>query len=148
MLLRAELAELQAERAQVEANHSDEADRTRQLTVINGRLSALNERLSSARLVDPRSQSADQVRFGATVTLQTRNGQQPARSQSFTIVGVDEASVAGGRVAFVAPIARALLGARLGQTVTLRTGRGEETAEVVAIAYAASDNLPEENAEK
>jgi transcription elongation factor GreB len=59
MLLRAELAELQAERAQVEANHSDEADRTRQLTVINGRLSALNERVSSARLVDPRSQSAD-----------------------------------------------------------------------------------------
>jgi transcription elongation factor GreB len=82
------------------------------------------------------------------VTLQARNGQQPARSQSFTIVGVDEASVAEGRVAFVAPIARALLGARLGQTIALRTGRGEETAQVAAIAYGASDNLVEENAEK
>ncbi len=148
LLLRAELAELQGQRAQVEANHSDEADRTRQLTVLNGRLAALSERLSGARLVDPRSQPTDEVRFGATVTLQTRNGQQPARSQSFTIVGVDEASVAEGRVAFVAPIARAMLGARLGQTVTLRTGRGEETAEVVAIAYATSDNLPEDKAEK
>jgi transcription elongation factor GreB len=145
-LLRAELSQLQGERAQAEANHSDEADRTRQLNIINGRLKALTERLSSAKVVAPRGGSADQVRFGATVTLQIRSGKQPARSQRFTIVGVDEASVAEGRVAFVAPIARALLGARLGQTVTLPMGRGGETAEVVAIAYPGTENRPGENA--
>jgi transcription elongation factor GreB len=146
--LRAELSELQAERAQVEANHSDESDRTRQLTVINGRLKALTERLSSAKVVDPRGQPTDQVRFGATVTLQTRTGSQPAARKCFTIVGVDEASVAEGRVAFVAPIARVLLGARLGQTVTLPAGRGGETAEVVDIAYPGTEHLPGEKAQE
>ncbi len=143
-LLRAELTELQAQRTQVEANHSDEADRTQQLTVLNGRLKALTERLSSAKVVDPRNQPTDQVRFGATVTLQTRNGPPSAPPRVFTIVGVDEASIGEGRVAFVAPIARALQGARLGQTVTLRMGRSEETVEVVAIAYRATENLAEE----
>ncbi len=146
VLLRTELAELQGQRAHVEANHSDEADRTRQLTVINGRLNALTERLASAKVVDPRGQPTDQVRFGATVTLQIRNGKQPARRQVFTIVGVDEASVAEGRVAFVAPIARALQGARRGQTVTLPMGRGAQTAEVMDIAYPTPENPPGDQA--
>ena len=144
-LLRAELAELQGQRAQVEANHSDEADRTRQLTVLNGRLKALTERIGTAKVVDPRDQPTDQVRFGATVTLQTRSGQGSGRRQ-FTIVGVDEASVAEGRVAFVAPIARALQGARRGQTVSLPVGRGVETVEVVDIAYPRTETPPGDQA--
>ena len=134
-LLRAELVELETQRSQIEANHSDEADRTHQLTILNGRLSALSQRLASAKLVDLASQPAEQVRFGATVTLKTRNGQNADTLQTFTIVGVDEAAVAEGRLAFVAPIALTLLGARLGQIVALRTGLGEEKAEVVGITY-------------
>jgi len=38
-------------------------------------------------------------------------------------------------VAFVAPIARAVIGAHVGQTVKLRMGREEELLEVVAISY-------------
>ncbi len=147
-LLRAELDDLEGQRARIEANHNDEAERTRHLIIINGRLSALTDRLASAKVVDPRGQPTDQVRFGATVTLQTRNGQQPGTKRLFTIVGVDEASVAEGRVAFVAPIARALLGSSLGQTVTLRTGRGEEMTEVVAIAYQGAKDLSEGDAQQ
>lgn len=135
VLLRAELADLEGERARTEANHGDEADRTRQLTILNGRLGALLERLTSAKVVDPGSQPSGQIRFGATVTLRTRGEGQPGPERRLTIVGVDEASVAEGRIAFVAPVARALMGAGPGQTVTLRTGRGEEVVEVVAIAY-------------
>ena len=62
------------------------------------------------------------MRFGATVTLRTVRGGKPGLARTFTIVGVDEADVAAGKVAFVAPIARAVLGARLGGTATLRLG--------------------------
>ncbi|WP_317240686.1 GreA/GreB family elongation factor [Hymenobacter sp. 5414T-23] len=55
--------------------------------------------------------------------------------RQFTIVGVDEASVAEGKVAFVAPIARAVQGAKLGKTVTLRLGPKEEVVEVTNITY-------------
>jgi transcription elongation factor GreB len=54
------------------------------------------------------------------------------------IVGVDEANAAEGRVAFTAPVARAVLGKRVGETATLRTARGEEELEVTAIAYEAA----------
>jgi transcription elongation factor GreB len=40
----------------------------------------------------------------------------------FTIVGVDEADVKQGLVAFTAPIARALMGMRKGRTTAFRPG--------------------------
>lgn len=55
-LLRQELQLLEAERARAEANRDNEADRTRQLSVLNGRLSALVARLATAKVVDPRAQ--------------------------------------------------------------------------------------------
>jgi transcription elongation factor GreB len=133
--LRAELTALEAERSQAEANRDNDTDRTRQLGLLNGKLSLLNARLASAKVVDPRQQPADEVRFGATVALRPISGKPGSPERRFTIVGVDEASVAEGKVAFVAPIARAVLGARLGQTLTLRLGPKEETVEVASIGY-------------
>ncbi|UOQ75516.1 GreA/GreB family elongation factor [Hymenobacter sp. 5516J-16] len=133
-LLRQELTALEAERTLAEANRENDADRTRRLTVLNGQLSALNSRLASAKVVDPRSQPVKEVRFGATVTLRPVGGGN-ASERRFTIVGVDEASVAAGKVAFVAPIARAVQGAKLGQRVQVRLGAKAEEMEVAAIRY-------------
>lgn len=134
--LRTELADLEAERTEAEANREDESDRTRQLTILNARISALTERLASARVVDPGNQPADEVRFSATITLKTLQGLQPGLERTFTIVGIDEASVVEGSIAFVAPIARAVTGKRVGQTATLRLGRNEEVVEITRISYA------------
>ena len=133
--LRAELMALEAERAQAEANRDNDTDRTHLLSLYNGRIALLTERLGSAKVVDPAGQPAKEVRFGATVTLRTVRGGTPGFERTFTIVGVDEASVEAGRVAFVAPIARAVQGTRLGKTVPLRLGPQEEMVEVVAISY-------------
>ena len=134
-LLRAELTTLEAARTRAEANRENEADRTRLLTLYNAQLTALNARLGSARLIDPRTQPTQEVRFGATVTLRTRSGGQPGTERRFTIVGVDEADVADSRLAFVAPMARAVQGARLGQLVTLQLGAQQEVVEVISISY-------------
>ena len=135
-LLRAELVTLEAARAQAEANHDNDTDRTHRLSLHNGRLALLTERLGSARLVDPASQPPKEVRFGATVTLRTIGGGKVGFERKLTIVGVDEADVALGKVAFVAPIARAVQGTRLGKTVTLKLGPQEEVVEVTMIEYA------------
>ncbi|MBD2721639.1 GreA/GreB family elongation factor [Hymenobacter armeniacus] len=134
--LRAELAALEAERAQAEANRDNDTDRTHQLSLYNGRIALLTERLGSAKVVDPAGQPAREVRFGATVTLRTVRGGKVGFERTFTIVGVDEADIALGKVAFVAPIARAVQGAKLGKPVTLKLGPQEEVVEVTAIAYA------------
>lgn len=142
-LLRAELTDLEAERARVQSTAGDETERIRQLAELNGRIGLLNGRLASAKVVD-QNQQPDQdgeplVRFGATVTLRTRTKPTPGSGpeRRLTIVGVDEADASHGRIAFTAPIARAMQGKRVGETVTLRTARGEDVLEVVAIDYEA-----------
>jgi transcription elongation factor GreB len=134
-LLREELTELEAERTLAEANREDEANRTRQLLILNSRIKDLNQRIASAKVVEVHNQPANEVRFGATVTLLTRSGGKSGFKRRFTIVGVDEASVADGRVGFVAPIAHAVTGAKPGEKVTLRLGRTEEVVEVISISY-------------
>ena len=133
--LRAELVQLEAERAQAEARRDNDTDRTHQLSLYNGRLALLQERLGSARLVEPPQPPPPEVRFGASLTLRTVRGGKVGSERQFTIVGVDEADVAVGKVAFVAPIARAVQGARPGQQVTLRLGPQQEVMEVVRVGY-------------
>jgi len=50
---------------------------------------------------------------------------------------VDEADAEAGRISWVAPVARALLGAKQGDMRRVRTPAGVEEIEVVAIAYPA-----------
>lgn len=129
-LLRDEQAALEAERTRL-SEQGDADDAKRQRAVNAGRLADLAARIASARVLDPSTQPPDEVRFGATVTLRTEDGEE----RRFTIVGVDEAATAPDRVAFLAPIARAVVGHRIGDTVTLHTPRGEETLTVIYIAY-------------
>jgi transcription elongation factor GreB len=133
-LLRTELADLEAQRARLAAPN-DDVDRRHRLAVLDRRLADLGARLASAQVVDPRGQPHDEVRFGATVTLRTLAGERPGEERRYTIVGVDEADPAQGRVAFVAPLARAILGCRRGDTASLRTARGEEELEVTEVRY-------------
>jgi transcription elongation GreA/GreB family factor len=51
------------------------------------------------------------------------------------IVGVDEADPAAGLVAFLAPLAKALLGRRVGDPVTAQVPGGTDELEVLAIDY-------------
>jgi len=95
------------------------------------RLAALLQRLEAAEVVDPATQPADVVRFGARVTVEDEDGNR----RVYRIVGVDEADPARGLVGWRSPLASALVGARVGETATVRTPRGEEELTVVAIGY-------------
>jgi len=107
----------------------------KRLREIDRRIRFLIRRLDAAEVVDPAArrddESADQVFFGATVTVADARGQE----RTISIVGVDEIDTGRGYVSWVSPIARALLKAREGDTVTLRTPGGVEELEVVAVRY-------------
>jgi transcription elongation factor GreB len=90
----------------------------------------LELRIATAGLV-PLPTDRDEVRFGATVTLRGEGG----TTRVVSIVGVDEADPAAGLVAFVAPLARALLGHRRGEVVTVRAPGGEEGLEILKVDY-------------
>jgi transcription elongation factor GreB len=126
-LLRAELEALERARNALVAS-GDPGGRLATLAKRQGELSA---RITGAVEVDETSHPPGEVRFGATVTVRDASGEQ----RRYQIVGVDEASAREGLVAFVSPVARALLGRRVGDTTALRTPRGEEELEVVEIRY-------------
>ena len=107
----------------------------RRLRQIDGRVRFLRKRLDRVQVVDPAAQAKrDQVFFGATVTYARMSDDA---EMTIRIVGVDEADAERGDVSWVAPVARALLGARVGDLRRVRTPAGAEEVEVVAIAYAA-----------
>lgn len=105
----------------------------RRLREIDRRVRFLRKRLERVQVVDPAAQAKrDQVFFGASVTYARLSDDAEV---TVTIVGVDEADAEAGRIAWVAPVARALLGARVGDTRRVRTPSGAEELEVVAIRY-------------
>jgi transcription elongation factor GreB len=124
--LRDEQAALEAERAQLDPAADDERVK-KQRVVLSRRLADLAGRIAIAEVVDPAQQAHDRVRFGARVTL--------GDDRTLQIVGVDEADPDHGRIAFTAPIARALLGKAVGESAKLVTGEGEVMLTVRAIEY-------------
>ncbi len=72
---------------------------------------------ASAQLIAPPADKS-KVHFGATVTVRRQNGNDPAgRTQTFRIVGEDEAEPSRGTLSHVSPLARALFGKAVGDTV-------------------------------
>ncbi len=106
----------------------------RRLREIDRRIRFLTKRLDLAQVVDPARQSAaDQVFFGATVTIADEHGGE----QTYQIVGVDETDFGRGRISWVSPLARALIKSREGDTVRFQSPLGWREVEVVSIEYRA-----------
>lgn len=80
-------------------------------------------RLGSAQRIDPVT-NPDTVVFGCTVTIERDDG----RTQTFRIVGEDEADPAQGSISYVSPLARALLGKSMGDEAQVAGSEVEITA--------------------
>jgi transcription elongation factor GreB len=104
----------------------------RRLREIDRKLGYLARIMKAAKVVDPTLQlDRDQVRFGATVQV----ADEEDIRRRVTIVGDDEADAASGKIGWSAPLARALIGARIGDERIVRLPAGEKSYEVVAISY-------------
>ena len=83
------------------------------------------ERVRTAQIIAA-PDSADVVAFGSTVTFSRADG----REQTYRIVGEDEADPKAGSIAFVSPVARAIMGKAVGDVVTA----GNQDIEIIAIS--------------
>jgi len=110
---------------------SPNAEQRGQLQTLDLRIQHLRQTLQSAEIVPPPAKPWDNVRFGATVTVRDGNGEE----SRYRIVGVGEMDADRGRVSWLAPIAKALLNAKLGQRVRFKFPSDEEQLEILSIAY-------------
>jgi transcription elongation factor GreB len=123
--------------AAAQGDRSENAEFTygkRRLREIDRRMRFLMHRLRHAEVIDPKQQTnRSQVFFGASVTYMNERDEE----LTVTIVGVDEADMAAGKISIASPVALALLRARAGEEVAIRTPRGTEMVEILAITYPA-----------
>lgn len=104
----------------------------KRLREIDRRVAYIQGRLKCAVLVDPREQTQrNRVFFGSTVVYILPDDS----NKTITIVGVDEALPSEGRVSFISPIARALLGKQVGDEAFLQLPTGSLFVEIDRITY-------------
>jgi transcription elongation GreA/GreB family factor len=108
------------EAAQVKG--SIESDRTAMARATRD-LRYWSARRASAQLQEPTADDGG-VRFGGSVSIEREDG----RTQTWRIVGEDEADPAKGSVSHVSPLARALLGKRIGDEAVVAGQSVEITA--------------------
>jgi len=129
---------LERERDDLEAEKNrlptdNEAEHRRSATVIDGKLALLRNRIVTARIIRPEAQPPEEVRFGARVKIRFRDNDMV---RDFQIVGVDEANVKAGKIAFTAPLAKAITGLWANETADFRMGGEVRKLEVLEIIYA------------
>lgn len=134
------MKDLLKEKAELETQRQNNAieneiERRHFNMLLDGKLNLLNERISSARIIDPADQPKEEVRFGATVTLKNITGPLRGKIMKLTIVGVDEANVKKQKIAFVAPLARAAMGKHTGEEFELRLGNEIRRMQILEIKY-------------
>jgi transcription elongation factor GreA len=88
---------------------------------IEATISDLEDKLSRAMVIDPKTLSGDKVVFGATVTLLDEN-EKPIRYQ---IVGQPEADAKTGKISYNSPLGRALIGRKVDDEVEVTVPSGD-----------------------
>jgi transcription elongation factor GreB len=99
---------------------------------INAKLELLNDRISTAKIVDLKKQPQNKIGFGAIVTLKVGDKIKP---QQYQIVGVDEADISKGKISFISPIARILINKKVGENAIFKLPKEERIFEIIAITY-------------
>ena len=107
------------------------AARERQ-SFIEGRISELEDKLSRVDVIDPAKMSGNIIKFGATVHVVDETSEDEF---TYQIVGEYEANFEKGKLAFTAPLSRALIGKTIGDTVEVSTPKGAKAYEVLKVAY-------------
>jgi transcription elongation factor GreA len=98
---------------------------------IEAMIADIEDRLSRAMVIDPKSLSGDKVVFGATVTLIDED----KKKVRYQLVGQTEADAKIGRISYNSPLGRALIGRLKGEEVEVSTPSGDRYYEIAKIEF-------------
>ena len=98
---------------------------------VEATIADIEDRLSRAMVIDPKTLSGDKVVFGATVHLLDESD-KPVKYQ---IVGQTEADARVGRISYNSPLGRALIGRSVGDDVEVSTPSGDRYYAVEKIEF-------------
>jgi transcription elongation factor GreA len=142
-LLNADLKRLKAERPEVveaievarahgdlSENAEYHAAKERQ-GQIEAMIADLEDKLSRAMVIDPKTLSGSKVVFGATVTLIDED----EKKVKYQLVGQAEADAKAGKISYNSPLGRALIGREKGEEVEVSTPSGDRYYDIAKIEF-------------
>ncbi|MDT3683312.1 MAG: transcription elongation factor GreA [Trueperaceae bacterium] len=95
------------------------------------RIADLEELVHRAVVVEPEVGAEAVARLGASLTLQSQEGENVV----FHLVGTHEADILEGRVSDESPLGMSLVGRRAGDSVTVQMPRGAAVYQVLAVSF-------------
>jgi transcription elongation factor GreA len=98
---------------------------------VEATIADLEDRLSRALVIDPKTLSGDKIVFGATVTLVDED----KKKVRYQLVGQTEADARVGRISYNSPLGRALIGRQVGDEVEVTTPSGDRYYQIKAIEF-------------
>ena len=98
---------------------------------VEAQIGDLEDRISRAMVIDPKTLSGDKVVFGATVHLRDENGNKI----KYQIVGETEADARLGRISYASPLGRALIGRQVGEEVEFSAPSGDKYYAIKKIQF-------------
>lgn len=99
---------------------------------IEGRIQQINFLLANSEVIDPSKVTANDIKFGATVTYED---QDSGEETTWQIVGEEEAEFKERKISVKSPIARALIGKEEGDEVLIKVPKGEIEVEITSVKY-------------
>lgn len=99
---------------------------------LEGKIAELQSVLNTSRIIDVSNITSDRIVFGATVTL---NDIEKNTKVTYQVVGNDEADIKKGKVSYISPLGKALIGKEAGDTVIVRAPKGDVEYEIESIQY-------------
>jgi len=101
--------------------------------LMEARIRDLESKLSNAQVIDIAALGkGDKVIFAATVTIINVDNDE---SFTYKIVGDDEADIKQGKISYLSPMARALIGKQVGDLVVVHTPSGDVEYELDEVKF-------------
>ena len=103
-----------------------------QQSLIEGRITDLENSISRAEIIDVKSITGDEIKFGATIEIED---EETEKRQKYQIVGEYESDIANGKLSISSPLARGLIGKSKDDSVEISSPKGQKSYIILSVKY-------------
>tara|TARA_A100001011_G_scaffold161352_1_gene169731 strand:+ start:1489 stop:1962 length:474 start_codon:yes stop_codon:yes gene_type:complete len=103
-----------------------------QQSLIEGRITDLESSISRAEIIDVKSITGDEIKFGATIEIED---EETEKKQKYQIVGDYESDIENGKLSISSPLARGLIGKSKDDSVDISSPKGQKSYTILSVKY-------------
>ncbi len=103
-----------------------------QQSLIEGRISDLESTISRAEVIDIKSMTGEDIKFGATIEIEDDD---TGKKHKYQIVGEYESDIENKKLSISSPLARGLIGKSKDDNVEINSPKGMKSYTIISVKY-------------